>query len=136
MKDTPNDLLMRACKLQMETAAGVIEALAQSAKRMAEAQMKGDSMELWRLQNEWASKSMEKSLAYWRDCWEIALAAQTSIASQLSEQMQVPGIPAAKAGGQVALLEMIDSAYKRWLESTRQFYSAPAVSAPQVRQTT
>lgn len=135
MSTTPNDILMRACKLQMETAAGMIEALTHSAKQMIEAQASGNPQELWRLQNEWATASMEKTIAYWRECCDIALAAQSSIAGQLSEQMRLPGVQGpASATGQVALLDMMDSAYKRWLESTRQFYSAPKVAAPQARQ--
>ena len=31
-------------------------------------------------------------------------------------------------------LDAMDAAYKRWLDSTRQFYAAPVVSPPQIRQ--
>lgn len=135
MSTTPNDVLMRACKLQMETAAGMIEALTQGARQMMQAHATGNPQELWRLQNEWATATLQKTTAYWQECWEIALAAQSSIAQQLSQQMHLPGVQGpANATGQVALLDMMDGAYKRWLESTRQFHSAPTVSTPQSRQ--
>jgi len=41
-------------------------------------------------------------------------------------------VPEAPKG---ALLEMMDTAYQRWLATTRQFYAAPIVATSQGRQT-
>ena len=135
MSVTANDLLARAWRLQMDAGAGMMEVLTKSASRMIEAQAKGNAQELWRVQNEYVSAVLEKSVAYWSEFSEIALAAQSSLVAQVAEQMRLPHArQSAAQTGQLALLDMMDSAYKRWLESTRQFYAPPAVAAPQVRE--
>lgn len=134
MNVAANDLLARAWRLQMEAAAGMVEVLTKGASRMIEAQAQGNAQELWRAQNECVSAVLEKSVAYWSEFSEIALAMQSGLPAQFAEQMRLPGArQSAAQTGQVALLDMMDSAYKRWLESTRQFYAPPAVAAPQVR---
>jgi len=155
MTATPGDLAIKACKQQLETAMSVIEAITEGSKKMREAQLKaateahasaealhkriagaGDAQELWRIQSEWTSANLGKALAYWRELYEIALATQASTAKCLSQQalFPVPQAPAIAEASQRPLLEMMDTAYKRWLETTRQFYAAPIVSAPQVRR--
>lgn len=155
MTATPGDLAITACKQQLETAVGVIEAITEGSKRMREAQLKaaseahasaealhqriagaGDAQELWRIDSDWTWVNLGRSLAYWRELCEIALATQASIAKCLSQQVLFAGpqAPAIAEASQRPLLEMMDTAYKRWLETTRQFYAAPIVSAPQVRR--
>lgn len=155
MTATPGDLAIKACKQQLETAVGVIEAITEGSKRMREAQLKaateahasvealhkriagaGDAQELWRIHSEWSSANLGKALAYWRELYEIALATQSSIAKCLSQQswFPVPQAPEIAGASHLPLVEMMDTACKRWLETTRQFYAAPIVSAPQVRR--
>lgn len=150
-----DDLVMQACRQQFEMAAGMIEAVTEGSKKMREVQLKAaaeacagaqalhqqiagatDAQELWRIQNEWAAANIAKTLDYWRELYQIALAAQSSIARQMSAQLPLssPPVPAAALGAQGSLFDMMDTAYKRWLESTRQFYAPPVVSRPQVRQ--
>ncbi len=68
--------------------------------------------------------------------FETAMSVIEAIAKCLSQQVLFSGpqAPAIAEASQRPLLEMMDMAYKRWLETTRQFYAAPVVSAPQVRQ--
>lgn len=155
MTATPGDLAVKACKRQLETAMSVIEAITEGSKRMREAQLKAateahasvealhkriaaasDAQELWRIQGEWTSANLGKVPAYWRELYEIALAAQASIAKRLSQQawFPVPQAPEITGASHLPLVEMMDTACKRWLETTRQFYAAPIVSAPQVRR--
>jgi hypothetical protein len=42
------------------------------------------------------------------------------------------GIPG--QSGKDAMMQMMDKAYRQWLETTQQFYAAPVVAQPQVRQ--
>jgi phasin family protein len=155
MTTTPDILAIGACTQQLETAMSVIEAITAGSKKMREAQIKaaaeahasaealhkriagaGDAQELWRIQSEWTSANLGKVLAYWSELYEIALATQASIARCLTQQafFSGPQAPAISEVSNVPLLEMMDTAYKRWLETTRQFHAAPIVSAPQVRQ--
>lgn len=155
MTATPDDLAIKACKQQLETAVSVIEAITEGSKKMREAQLKAateahasvealheriagarDAQELWRIQGEWSSANLGKALAYWRELYEIALAMQSGIAKRLSQQpwFPVPQAPAITGASHLPLVEMMDTAYQRWLETTRQFYAAPMVSAPRARQ--
>jgi len=155
MMATPDDLAIKACKRQLETAVSVIEAITEGSKKMREAQLKaaaeahasaealhkriagaGDAQELWRIHSEWTSASLGKALAYWSELYEIALATQSSIVKCLTQQalFSGPQAPAIAEASHIPVLEMMDTAYKRWLETTRQFYAAPIVSAPQVRR--
>ena len=155
MTATPGDLAVKACKQQLETAMSVIEAITEGSKRMREAQLKAateahasvealhkriagaqDAQELWRIHSEWSSANLGKALAYWRELYEIALATQSSIVKCLTQQalFSGPQAPAIAEASHIPVLEMMDTAYKRWLETTRQFYAAPIVSAPQVRR--
>lgn len=155
MMATPGDLAIEACKRQLEAAIGVIEAITEGSKNMREAQLKaateahasvqalreriagaGDAQELWRIQGEWTSANFGKALAYWRELYEIAAATQAGVTRRLSQQLSLPVLQAPAIGGasNLPLVAMMDTAYQRWLETTRQFYAVPVVSAPQVRQ--
>jgi phasin family protein len=154
MSTTGANIALETCKRQLECAITVIEAITEGAKTMRKAQLEAatkageravalhgriagaaDAQELWRAQSEWARESFEAALAHWRELADIALATQSLVAKCASGQ-QLPSAarrtPGAAEPSQV--VEMMDAAYKRWLESTRQFYAPPVVSEPQIRQ--
>jgi hypothetical protein len=96
----------------------------------------GNVQQLWRIQSEWAQASFGAALTYWRSLAEIAVATQLLVAKCLSRQALPSGAQAAPGteNPQRQIVEIMDSAYKRWLESTRQFYAPPVIAAPQIRQ--
>jgi len=142
--------LAPALKQQLEAAVCVLEAITEGSRRLQETQLKaateahaaveavhkrlataGDGQELWRLQSEWMSASVEKSLAYWRELYQTAIETESSIAKLLAAQLPlaatfVPGAGNATAG---PLVEMMNNAYNRWTEAARQFYKAPETKA-------
>ena len=142
-----DDLMMSACKQQMGAALRLVEALTEESRKLREFQLTcaveahasavatrealekaADAQELWRIQREWWSATMNRSLAYWRETCEGMLRTQSSLGLCL-------GAPAgaAKPGGlptsNAALLEMMGETYKRWLETTSGLYAARAGAA-------
>lgn len=151
-----SEMALEAWKRQLECATSVIEAMTEGSIRTREAQLKaakeanaaakaqreriagaGDAQDLWRLHSEWAQASFSAAQAYWRELAEIALATHSCVARCMSRQARPFGAQAAPGAEdpQRQLLEIMDSAYKRWLVSTRQFYAPPVIAAPQIRQT-
>jgi len=139
-----------ALKRQLEAGLAVLEAITESARKLQETQLKaateahaaleamhkrvaqaGDGQELWRLQSEWMSASVEKSLAYWRELYQTAIETETSIAKLLAAQLPfaMTAIPSAGSGTAGPLAEMMNEAYKRWTEAARQFSKVPEKKA-------
>lgn len=137
------DLLMRACRQQFEFAAGMIQSLTEGSKKLQETNLKAaseasasfasaqkqiaqaaDPSEIWRIQTGWASQNIEKAMAYWRDLTTIALGAQSAIAKRLAEDVQRidPETTVIETPGNV--VEMMERAYKQWLETTRRIAAA------------
>jgi len=135
-----------ALKRQLESGLAVLEAITESSRKLQQAQLKaateahaaveemhrrvsqsGDAQELWRLQGEWMSASMEKSLAYWRELYQTAIETETSIAKLLAAQLPFapPAVPGAGNDPAGPLAEMMNDAYKRWTEVARQFSKVP-----------
>ncbi|MGE5640769.1 MAG: phasin family protein [Clostridia bacterium] len=109
--ETYTEASLRVREAQLEAAVEAHAAAEAVRKQVADAQ---DLQALWRIQGEFLASNMAKSLAYWRSLYEaLALA------------------PAPQVGQN--LVQTMDSAYKRWLETTQQFYAAPmalAAAAP------
>ena len=140
-----------ALKRQLEAGLAVLEAISESARKLQETQLKaateahaaleamhkrvaqaGDGQELWRLQSEWMSASMEKSLAYWRELYQTAMETESSIAKVLAAQFPLAmsgAVPGAGNGTAGPLAEMMNDAYKRWTEAARQFSKLPEQKA-------
>jgi phasin family protein len=139
-----------ALKRQLESGLAVLEAITESSRKLQQTQLKAateahaaveamhkrvaqaaDGQELWRLQSEWMSASMEKSLAYWRELYQTAIETETSIAKLLAAQLPfaMPVVPGAGNGGAGPLAEMMNDAYKRWTEAARQFSKVPEEKA-------
>ncbi len=125
MTMNPNDIALQAWKQQLDGALQAFEACTEAFLRLREAQLEAavdahaaaeavrkqvaeakDVQELWRIQGEFLTSTMTKSVAYWRELYEAL--AQT---------------PSPQVGKNLA--ESMDAAYKRWLETTQQFYASP-----------
>jgi phasin family protein len=141
--DTHEAKIALAMKQQFEQGFAVLEAITEGSRKLQEAQLKaateahaaveamhkrlaeaGDGQDLWRIQSEWMSASLEKSLAYWRELYETAIETESSIAKLLAAQLPlavsfVPGAGNATAG---PLAEMMNNAYNQWTEAARKFY--------------
>jgi len=143
----PDDLMTNAWKQQIGVALRLVETLTEESRKLREFQLTSaveahasavatrealekaaDAQDLWRIQSEWWSASMNRSLEYWREAYEGMMRAQVSLARCLA----VPA-GAAKSGAlptsNAALLEMMGDAYKRWLETTSEIYAARAGTA-------
>ncbi len=155
MSTTGANIALQAWKRQLECTAAVVEAITEGSAKTREAQLKaanaacagatalregvagaGDGQELWRIQSEWVQASFGAAVAYWREIAEIALATQSRVAKCVSRQALPSAAHSAPAAEdpQRQLLEVMDSAYRRWLETTRQFYAPPVIAEPQIRQ--
>lgn len=148
----PDDLVMKGWKQQIGSALRMIETITEQSSKMREYQLAAaleahrnaqatralfeqasDAQELWRIQSDWWSVNLEQSLAYWRRLYEAAAQTQFGVMKCVCEPVGVIA-PQAPAASNIALFDMMGDAYKRWLDSTRHFYAAPAASAPEVRK--
>ena len=147
--DTRDVTIEPALMRQFEHGFAVLEAITEGSRKLQEAQLKAateahaaveaihkrlaeskDGQELQRLQSEWMSVSLEKSLAYWRQLYATAIETESSIAKLLAQQLSVPVpsiplVPGTGGGAQGPLVEMMNNAYSRWVGAMRQFYQAP-----------
>jgi hypothetical protein len=114
-------------EIQLEAAVEAHASTEASRQQLAAA---ADPQAAWRIQGEWLSRNLADSQAYWRRLAETAGETQAAVAACLTAQ-PLSGPP---AGTQGAMLEMMDKAYRQWLQTTQQFYAAPVVAQPQVRQ--
>ena len=150
----PEDTAMAAWKGGVDSWWRALEAMTEGARKMHEIQLKAaaeahasteasrkqlaeaaDAQAAWRMQAEWLSRSANESLAYWRRLAEIAGETQAAVAACMAAQAPL-GMPLGIPGqsGNAAMMQMMDKAYRQWLETTQQFYTAPVVAQPQVRQ--
>lgn len=155
MAANAQDPALAALKRQIDSSVRVVEAIIEGSMKIRESQLEAaaeahaaleatrkqlekvtEPQELWRIQGEWLSANLQQSLAYWRKLQETVSETQACVAKCLCEPGAVftPPAPLLPDASRATLLDMIDDAYKRWLESTKQFYAAPIVSAPQIRQ--
>ena len=120
-----NDFTLQAWKQQLDAALRAFESMTEASLRIREAQLEAavqahaaaeaarkqlekaeDLQALWRMQGEWMTAAMQSAFAYWRSLYEATAQA-----------------PSPEAGKN--LVETMDSAYRRWLETTQQLYGAP-----------
>lgn len=141
-----NDPAMAACKGQLDGGLKMLEAIIEGTRKIHEAQLEAaveahagaeatrkqlegarDAQELWRIQSAWLSGCLNESLAYWRKLYEVALETQSCLAQCVVQQATTlaPGAPAATEAPMGAMLGIMDSAYKQWLEATRKAYALP-----------
>jgi phasin family protein len=101
----PDDFLMQAWKQQLDAGLRLAEAILEGATKMREAQLEAateahadalatqkaiagaaDAQELLRLQAQWASSSLQQSMAYWRAMQETAMETGAELAKCLAAQ--------------------------------------------------
>ena len=118
MMAKPDDLVMQVWKQQVRTALCLVETITEESRKIREYQLATavethasaaatrellektvDGQELWRIQGEWWSVNMEKSLAYWRRLYEAAAQTQSCVTRCLWEPAGevAPRAPAAAA---------------------------------------
>ena len=119
-------------EIQLEAAVEAHASTEASRKQLADAD---DAQAALRIQAEWLSRNLNDSLAYWRRLAETAGETQAAITACLSAQppFTVPFGVAGQGGTEGAMMEMMDKAYRQWLETTRQFYTAPIVGRSQAQ---
>jgi len=123
MLETMTEGARRMGEIQLEAAVAAHAGIEASRKALAGAQ---DPQELWRVQAEWLSRNLSETINYWQRLQQAALETQSALGGGLTAEA-----PSAEAGSAVA--HMMDSAFRQWLQTTQQFYSAPLVAA-QTRQ--
>ena len=104
-------------EIQLEAAVEAHACTEASRKQLAEAT---DPQAAWRIQTEWLSRNLADSQAYWRRLAEAAGETQAAVAECLSGK-SLTALPAGQPG---PMLEMMDKAYRQWLDTTRQLYTA------------
>jgi phasin protein len=147
MTAKPEDLVTRTWKQQIGTAVRLAEVITEESRKIREYQLAAaleahrsaaaalerlekapDASELWRIQGEWLSANLEKSLAYWRRLYEGSTQTQLGVLKCLCQPADMAA-PQAPAGSNVALFGMMGEAYQRWLDTTTRFYAAPGAAA-------
>lgn len=139
----PEEMAVTAWKGGIDTWWRALEAMTEGARKLHEIQLEAaveahacteasrrqfaeatDPQAAWRIQTEWASRNLADAQAYWRRIAETAGETQAAVAECLcGKPFTVP--PAGEPG---AMLEMMDKAYRQWLETTRQLYAGAAVT--------
>jgi hypothetical protein len=134
MKTKPEDFLLQAWKRQAEWGLSMLETLAEGSTRMSEIQLEAaagahadleatrkaiaaatGAAQLFRLQAEWTQANAQKSAAYWRSISQAAMETGAALAKSARAEAAAP-LP------EPALLGMVDSAYKQWLDAAQRFY--------------
>ena len=114
MTAKPEDLVTRTWRQQIDTTLRLVETLTEESRRIREYQLAvardahksaavmrerlekaADAKDLLRIQSEWFSASVEKSLAYWRGLYEVSAQTQLGVLKWLCEpaNMAVPQAP-------------------------------------------
>ena len=148
MKKQPDcsDPVTAACKSQLDAGMKALECVVECARRIHEVQLEAaveahasaeatrkqlqgarESQDLWRIQSEWLSACLQGSLSYWSAISQAVLESQASIAASLAQPSALlPGAGPITGSPAAPLMQMMDSAYKQWLEATRKALTAPA----------
>lgn len=130
----PDDLVMRACRNQVDFATGVVQSLTEGSSKMQERNLQAANdvtasfaaaqqqmaqasglQDVWRIQAKWASENVENA---WRDLSAIALGAQSAIVKRLAQEVQRIDPDSTLLDPRGNFLEVMDRAYKQWLETT------------------
>jgi phasin family protein len=134
MTTKPEDFLLEAWKRQADAGMRLVEAMVEGSTHIRELQLEAaaeahadleatrkalaaatDMPRLLKLQTEWAQANTAKCLAYWRSVCEAAMQTDAALVKCACGEAPVAFPEALK-------LDMIDSAYKQWLETVQRFY--------------
>ena len=148
---TTDDFLVQVWKQQLDTGLRVMEALVEGATKLREIQLEAaarahadldatrksvaaatDIGRLLELQAEWARANTQRCAEYWRSLYDVAARTQADIAGSVVRRLPAPAAaPAAPAdASKEAVLNLLDQAYKQWLDATQQFYRVPTMPMP------
>lgn len=142
METNTEDVTINTWKQQLDGATRVVEAVAAGSIKAGEAQLRAaadakksidsvrrmfeaatDTQELWRLQTEWFSGSMRRSFALWNEINQAAAETNASVARFLYDPSAAPQTSVLPAASTTALV-LLDDAYRRWRNTTLQFWGA------------
>lgn len=145
MTAKPEEFLVQAWKQQLDVGLRVMEALVEGTTRLRQMQLEAataahadldatrksiaatsDLSRLVELQMQWMRANAERCADYWRQFHEIAVQTQVALGGCLPAR-QPAAVPADQS--KQALLTLMNSAYKQWLDATQQFYKLPAMPA-------
>ena len=143
MRNNTDDVMIRVWKQQLDNAMRTVEAFSEGSIKMRETQLKAanqvhktmdsarkllddanNQQDLWRIQSEWLASSFERGFALWSELAQTAAETQSTIAKLYQSETPfvtpVTGLPQASK----TALVLMDEAYRRWRDTTLQFYSA------------
>jgi phasin family protein len=145
MTTKPEDFLLEAWKRQADAGLRLVEAMVEGSTRIRELQLEAAAEahadleatrkalaaatgmpQLLKLQTKWAQANASKCLAYWRSVCEAAMQTDAALVKCACGQAAVPLPESFKSAdleaSREALLGMVDSAYKQWLDAAQRFY--------------
>jgi hypothetical protein len=145
MTSKPEDFLLQAWKRQFDAGLRLLEAMVEGSTRMREIQLAAaaqahadaeatrkaiaaatDLSQLAKLQTDWARVTAAKSLVYWRSVSQAVMETDAALVKCACAQAQLP-LPEVFKGAELeaskqALLGVVDTAYKQWLDAAQRFY--------------
>ena len=143
MTTRPEDFLLQAWKRQADCGLRLVEAMVEGSTRMREIQLEAaaeahadaeatrkavaaarDLAQLARLQADWARANAAKSAAYWRSVCQAVMETHAALVKCSAVPIALPeGLKGADLeASQQALLGIVDSAYKQWLDTAQRLY--------------
>ena len=148
MRIDTDDFTIKLWKRQLDTGMRMVEAFSEGSIRMRETQLKAANQlhetmdsarklldkansrqDLWRIQSEWSTSTLERTFGLWSELSQEAAEAQSKIAKLFQEETPfvtpVTGLPQASK----TALVLMDEAYRRWRDTTLQFYTAVGKTA-------
>jgi hypothetical protein len=146
MTRVPGDFLIKACKQNMDCGMRVVEALLEGATKIRELQLEaateahagtvatqksiasaGDPADMWRQYGQWMVANTQKSIVYWQAIAKVLAETNAEVLKCLGEGAQAAGaVTGGEDAAKQALSGLLDSAYKQWVDATREFYNASA----------
>ena len=148
MTPMPADFFIKACKDNIDCGMRVIEALTEGAAKVRELQLEAatevhantvatqkaiaacsDPTEMWKQYSQWMLANAQKSAAYWQSIAQAMSETNAAVfksLTQVAQQVQASSPLGDGDAGKAALAGMIDTAYKQWLDATREFYGSSA----------
>jgi len=154
MNAISGDTAIRAWKVQLDTVLRVTEALTEGAMKLRDVQLAAatethasaaatralvekccDAQELYRLQSEWLSASLQQSFAYWASLYSTVIETQQSMAQCIAPQPEASPAeaPAVPEMPRWPLQDMMDSFYKPFIETTKELLARRPPSPPEAR---
>lgn len=149
MTPMPADFFVKACKENIDCGMRVIEALTEGAAKVRELQLEAatevhantvatqkaiasssDPTEMWKQYSQWMLSNAQKSATYWQSIAQAMTETNTAVfkcLTQVAQQVQASASIGDGDAAKAALSGMIDSAYKQWMDATREFYGASAM---------